>query len=530
MSQAAQRTSNIYYILENTDTEITYGGGGQWSTFQDNYYSQDSATWASFDGILGRGPGTIELSFDASGITDALRPGTEIIFVGFTGFFNGTATPQGFTVAIDSNTAYSTSTGDRNPPSYIQWYQSPQLEPGIHSIKLDKLNGTGVDYILVSPGQDTPLTNRLLVVDDSYIGIDYENHWESDSHATVQGNGSAITGVTFQNTTHQTSIEGSYLKFSYSGTSASVYGMFSWIQPGSYDLTINVDDQIPFTVTFNSSAPHHLDSDAPDQPNLKLFSTGDLPPGNHTIVANLTRCDTQTLIIDYIEYSPSFSSLATMPNLTKSTGSATGPSNIPTVITPNPKKSSAGAIAGGVIGSLTLLVIAALLFLWWRRRNTTTSQSTIPPDSRQAFRSPGNLTIEPFVHAPAATVSTTEAVQSSSDLTPLRRNSDSDPTSSGASFTGTAFTAPTSFRPEIRQRMLELQQLLEEAAHGRDNGDTRRQIRELREENERLTRIAQPPAYWDSSINDSVSLSPSSKLEPLRGPSGDDTKGGSAIS
>ncbi|KAJ7577532.1 hypothetical protein C8J56DRAFT_368044 [Mycena floridula] len=515
MSQPVEPTSQIYYMLDSEDSAITYSGGGEW-IFENVFYSQGSVTWAQFANIPGRAAGTVELKFD----------GTGIIFIGTTGDL-GPGPSQDFTVAIDSNPAYDTSTGDQTPPTYIQWYNSPQLQPGIHSIKLDRLNRTGIDYILVAPGPDTPLLNQLLVVDDSYVGIDYFNHWDSNSHAAVRGNGSDNSGLAFGNTTHYTSFEGSYMRFSYSGTSAAVYGVFSWSQPGSYDITVTIDDQNPFTVTWNSSAPHQL-VDVPDQPNFKLFSTGDLPAGNHTIIVNLTRCDTQTLVIDYIQYTPSFSSLATMPNLTNarssiSSSSPAGPSSTSPVtspvITTGSKKSTAGTIAGGVIGSIALLVIIALLLLWWRRRNAI-SQNSISPESGQAFRPPGRLTIEPFVHAPAATVSTTEAVQSASDSTLLRRSS--APTSSGASFTGTAFTAPASLRPEIRQRMLELQQLLEESENGRDNGDTRRQIQELREENERLTRLAQPPAYWDSSNNDdSVSVSPISKLEPLRGLNGD---------
>ncbi|KAJ7583010.1 hypothetical protein C8J56DRAFT_239096 [Mycena floridula] len=490
----AQRSSSIYYVLENTSPEITYGPVA-WSVFPDEYYSQGSTTWAGFDGQLGASPGNIQLSFD----------GIEIIFVGFTAIFNGSASTQDFTVAIDSNKAYTTSTGDKSPPNYLQWYQSPQLEPGSHSIKLDKINGTGVDYIVVQPGPDSPLTNQILMIDDAYVGINYVNHWESSAAATVRGNGSSYGGSTFQNTTHQTSIEGAYLNFSYFGTEMAMYGIYSWDQPGSYDLTITVDDQTPFVKTFNSSQAHDLLT--PDQPNLKLFTTGDLAAGRHTVIANLSRCDRQSLVIDYIQYSPAFSSLATMPDLTIPQGSASaaGPSNTSSdTPSPSTKKTSAGAIAGGVVGGLALLAILALLFLWWYRRRNDES-----PEA------PG-ITVEPFVYtAPAAP---------SSSFAPLRRNSgtvfSSDPpTSSGASFSGTNFTSPASFRPEIRQRMSELQRLIEEAENEGQIGDMRRQIQELRDENERLARMAQPPAYGDDTLTEttySTPISPGQKLEPLR--------------
>ncbi|KAJ7577531.1 hypothetical protein C8J56DRAFT_971004 [Mycena floridula] len=349
----------------------------------------------------------------------------------------------------------------------MQWYQSPQLAEGIHSIKLDKLNGTGVDYILVMPGQDTLLTNRILAIDDSYVEIDYVNHWETDLAAAVRGGGSAITGVAFQNTTHFVSIEGAYLKFSYFGTTAAVYGIFSWTQLGSYDLTVSVDDQEPFTVIFNASATR-VDADAPDQPNLKLFNTGDLPAGNHTIIANLTRCDNQTLVIDYIQYNPSFSSLATMPNLTDTTstsGSPPGASQTPLVT----KKSSVGAIAGGVVGGIALLAIVTLLLLWWRRWKTK-------PESHDAFRPSGPMTVEPFLDNPST--SGVPKTITSSGFSPLRRNSGSA-TSSG----------PSGSRHKLKG-----------STNGQEDSDLmRRQIQELREENERLARMAKPPpAYADT--------------------------------
>jgi len=53
------------------------------------------------------------------------------------------------------------------------------------------------------------------------------------------------------------------------------------------------------------------------------------------------------------------------------------------------------------------------------------------------------------------------------------------------------------FRPEIRQRMAELQQLIEESENQGNIGEMRRQIDMLTEENERLATMSQPPAYGD---------------------------------
>ena len=100
--------------------------------------------------------------------------------------------------------------------------------------------------------------------------------------------------------------------------------------------------------------------------NYILFSSSNpLTAGNHTLVINITQCVNQTFILDYITYTPSFSTLASMPNLTLlpiTTAIPASQSNI------ERKKTPIGEIVGGILGgSLFFLLIGFLL--GYLRRN-----------------------------------------------------------------------------------------------------------------------------------------------------------------
>jgi len=86
--------------------------------------------------------------------------------------------------------------------------------------------------------------------------------------------------------------------------------------------------------------------------NYVLFSSDTLAAGNHTLVINITRCVNQTFILDYITYTPSFSTFATMPNLTNllTTTFKSSQSNVET------KKIPIGAIIWGVLGDILFFV------------------------------------------------------------------------------------------------------------------------------------------------------------------------------
>jgi len=149
------------------------------------------------------------------------------------------------------------------------------------------------------------------------------------------------------------------------GTSVSVYGIFSCLNPGTLSATYTVDGAtIP--QTYNATSLF-LTVDREETPNFLYYSLDNLSAGDHTLVVNITAANNQTFILDYITYTPSFATLSLMPLLSNTMSTTTS--------TPlgNPSSSqlpSTAAIIGGVIGALALGALFAILGtrLFLRRR------------------------------------------------------------------------------------------------------------------------------------------------------------------
>ena len=102
---------------------------------------------------------------------------------------------QQFRVTIDDNKPYNTSTSDTSPQHYMQWYQSPLLSDGDHEIVLDDLSGIALDFMVITPGPDTPFTGQVLMVDDFYEGIEYSGSWQISEDQTFAGAPTIIGGM-----------------------------------------------------------------------------------------------------------------------------------------------------------------------------------------------------------------------------------------------------------------------------------------------------------------------------------------------
>ena len=112
--------------------------------------------------------------------------GTSLALVGNTPSNDPTNTSQIFTVTIDGGRPYNTSTSDPHPQTYRQWYQSPLLPSGTHTIAFGHLFGVALDYMLITPASDTPLTDQTtLMVDDYYSGIKYTGSWQGSTNQTL---------------------------------------------------------------------------------------------------------------------------------------------------------------------------------------------------------------------------------------------------------------------------------------------------------------------------------------------------------
>ena len=160
------------------------------------------------------------------------------------------------------------------------------------------------------------------------------------------------------------------------GTSVIVYGIFSWAQIGSLTATYTLDGtSTTKTYVVTTSSPQFTKK-FEEETNYILFSSDPLAAGGHTLVINITQCVNQAFILDYITYTPSFSTLASMPNLTSlptstfksgsssatSSGSQVNHSNIES------KKIPISAIVGGVLGGILFFVLIGFLLGYLRRK------------------------------------------------------------------------------------------------------------------------------------------------------------------
>ncbi|KAJ7582325.1 hypothetical protein C8J56DRAFT_1100754, partial [Mycena floridula] len=294
----------------------------------------------------------------------------------------------------DGSSAHPQTIGPGDHIRYGSLYQSPSISDGTHTIALNAtiLKSFGdpmtMDYMVVSPGNQTSLVGKTLMVDDIYSGIHFGSGWVSDSGVFAIGTDDYYISTPFHNTSHTTSTPGSVFSFSYTGrlnlavrsqdnciprSSMTLYGVFRWDQLGQFDLVTTIDHRSPVTKTFNSRTDMKIRDDTIRQPDFVLFTTpSDLEAGIHTISFNLSKCDNQTLIVGYITYTPSFSSLSTMPDLTGLVNPLVSSPNTPSSMapffsTPTPpvtRKSHIAALAGGIVAGLVLLSVLALLLIW----------------------------------------------------------------------------------------------------------------------------------------------------------------------
>lgn len=203
----------------------------------------------------------------------------------------------------------------------------------------------------------------------------------------------------------------------FTGTSTAVYGIFNWANLGLLSATYTLDGNVfPQSYPVTIASAQYLKGDA-EAINFLYFSQDNLSAGDHTLVINVTEGKNQMFILDYITYTPSFSTLATMPNLTVTSSVSPSPlstgSNTPTptsgsnTATPTSgstaqngvhdgtttKKVPIGAIAGGVVGGVILLALLALLIIWLRKRRSNTDSTPIGPGTALNPTSPYLLKI-----------------------------------------------------------------------------------------------------------------------------------------
>ena len=124
---------------------------------------------------------------------------------------------QILTVSIDGGTPYNATYNDPNPQSYRQWYQSPALPDGQHNISLTHLEGTELDFAVVTVpvGKVASLVDQQVIVDDTDGAFTYKGAWNKNT--TQFAAGTVPGGLPYGNSTHRTTTVGDTFTFQFSG-------------------------------------------------------------------------------------------------------------------------------------------------------------------------------------------------------------------------------------------------------------------------------------------------------------------------
>ncbi|PPQ95278.1 hypothetical protein CVT26_014852, partial [Gymnopilus dilepis] len=375
-------TTSLIQILDDNHGDFKYGGAGKWTLNQQAAWYLGTTTFPAFVSPGEALYGTFVLTFEG-------------ISIAFTG---NTVTPdysQVATVSIDGGTPYNISYPDTPLQTYVQWYQSPTLPEGTHTIVVEHLDGTAVDYALIQVGPNTPLNGKTLVIDNDDEAIRYSGQWQRNTDQFESGN--LPNGFPLRNSTHRSSRPGDNFTFSFVGTSVAVYGIVDWQELGILSIAYILDGTpLNQSYPFTTSTPEYASQDK-ERSNFLYFSLDGLSAGSHTLTVKVTESQNSQYVFDYATYTPSFSSLGNMPGAASSALSS--PASVSTYATFSnsdavPLASNSGAagdstssissinsrtIAAGAVSGMVFLVLSiTTLFLMRRRRLRKLSTVALP--------------------------------------------------------------------------------------------------------------------------------------------------------
>ncbi|GLB38318.1 putative ribosomal L28 family protein [Lyophyllum shimeji] len=320
----------VRYVIDDQSDELRYLCPIMPETVSGSYYNN---TWTTIaDDSCRIGVGWFQYSFYGTGV----QIGTST-----------SSTDEDFYVKVDSQSWVA----QHGRGLYV----SPPLQDGPHTVSYaaGQLYFPLFDYIVVTAGPSTPLAERTIIVDDSDSSILYNGGWSTEQPSITLD----PTITPFQNTTHWSTAVGDTIKFQFTGTGFSIYGTLSNNSIGATFSATYTIDGVP--------TPASMSKDTSDGLLMTQFFAADVPDGNHTLLVNITDLSQPMAVgFDFLTYNASFTSIGQMPGY----GS-------PPVTAPSRKTSSAGAIAGAVIGSIVFVGGAILLaFLLRRKRRARTPQ------------------------------------------------------------------------------------------------------------------------------------------------------------
>ncbi|KAK0501863.1 hypothetical protein EDD18DRAFT_1347927 [Armillaria luteobubalina] len=325
------------------------------------YYS----SWAKYSNVSSSIYGSFSVTFEGS-------------VIAFTGNTPVSTQKQTFSVSIDDAYTYVASYPFTH--TYMQWYTSPTLEEGTHTITLTEMEGIDVDYALIDASNQTAVLGKNILVDSTSDDIAWIGDWQTNTSTLTYTNDLHVVNYPLGNSTKDSRIVGNSFSFKFSGTTVSVFG----IQRNSINGSISSDFRVDGgkATTFSTTSA----SSGGDLANTILFSSQSLDFGIHVLVMNITTVTgDQSLKLDYITYSNRKSDSNASSSLSGSSASHSR-SNQPSSSStsdPIPKATKPHRIVGGIVGGgiALLLIIAGVLF-WWRQKRQAYHRAQLMNSSR----------------------------------------------------------------------------------------------------------------------------------------------------
>ncbi|KAK0489468.1 hypothetical protein IW261DRAFT_1325920, partial [Armillaria novae-zelandiae] len=312
---------------------------------------QDYSSWAKYSNANSSTYGSLSVTFEGS-------------VIAFTGNTPPSTQKQTFSVSIDDAYIYVASYPFTH--TYMQWYMSPMLEEGAHTITLTEMDGTDVDYALIGVGNQTNILGKDILVDSISDRIVWTGDWQTNTSTLIHASNFHIVNYPLGNSTKDSRTVGDSFSFKFSGTTVSVFG----IQRNSINGSISTDFKIDGgkATTFSTTSA----SLGSDLANTMLFSSQILDFGIHILVMNITTVTgDQSLKLDYITYSnrKSDTNASSSPSGSSASLSSSNQPSSSNTSDPTPKATNSKRIVGIVGGGITLLLIIAGVLLLWRKKD-----------------------------------------------------------------------------------------------------------------------------------------------------------------
>ncbi|TFK61072.1 hypothetical protein BDN72DRAFT_849982 [Pluteus cervinus] len=349
-------------------------GGAMTLLFDDlsDAFNYTGGSWTVFDGVWWMGGSQSSFFIQAGGsgkLPDATETGT------FSFTFNGTSVAFVGEAPTSTHLEPCVYIDGGNPiyleasvSTYQEWFQSPVLDYGEHTVLVTNFQQGSVDYAAVTiPDQESTPPNSTVIFDDTVPSVVYTGTW------TTQPPSEYDSVFPYSNTSHFTTVLDSSFTINFSGTAISLYGLTpSGSTFAASQLVVNytIDGHSPVSTSYDNTplGPY------PAQPNYLLFESQTLNSGPHVLQAQIIKCSGTTFFFDYftVEPPPNAAGSGSQPESQglSASGSASLPGGSGTPARADNSHSTHIAIVVSVLTVVLLFSTIAIVvsWSWWRRR------------------------------------------------------------------------------------------------------------------------------------------------------------------